>query len=241
MNLKQLIALVIFSIAMGFLEGAVVVYLRELYYPDGFNFPLNPIPDHIAVTELIREISTIVMLFTIGYIAGKDKITRFAGFIICFGIWDIVYYLALKLILDWPASIMDWDILFLIPCPWIGPVLAPCLVSVAMIILGFIIYYKSAKPGVNRILKIDRYLMFTGCGIILWSFLEEYLLFISNTDDGVLWGPGNKKLFEIINTYIPGEYNWWVFIIGYLLVLIGIFRYGISKNPAGRTIKERGW
>ena len=31
--------LIIFAVSMGFLEAIVVVYIRELYYPDGFRFP----------------------------------------------------------------------------------------------------------------------------------------------------------------------------------------------------------
>ena len=38
-----------FSISMGFLETSVVVDLRELLYPNGFNFPLTPITPRIGV------------------------------------------------------------------------------------------------------------------------------------------------------------------------------------------------
>jgi hypothetical protein len=40
MKIKTIIWLAVFSMAMGYLESAVVVYLRKLYYPDGFKFPL---------------------------------------------------------------------------------------------------------------------------------------------------------------------------------------------------------
>src|SRR5206468_746926 len=59
-----------------------------------------------------------------------------AAFVITFGTWDITFYIFLKLLLDWPASLFTWDILFLIPVPWIGPVLAPVLVSAVMIAAG---------------------------------------------------------------------------------------------------------
>ena len=38
----NLIWLTVFAIAMGFLETTVVVYLREILYPNGFSFPLAP-------------------------------------------------------------------------------------------------------------------------------------------------------------------------------------------------------
>ena len=35
-------ALLLYAVAMGYLEAAVVVYLRAIYYPEGFSFPLKP-------------------------------------------------------------------------------------------------------------------------------------------------------------------------------------------------------
>ena len=86
----------LFSIAMGFLESAVVIYLRKIYYPNGFSLPLVAIDKDILLTELLREAATIIMLLTVGIIAGKTKVSRFAYFIFCFGVWDIFYYVFLK-------------------------------------------------------------------------------------------------------------------------------------------------
>jgi hypothetical protein len=118
---KTFLWLTLFSIAMGYMESAIVVYLRKIYYPDGFQFPLTPIEVHIRLTEILREAATLIMLITIGIVAGKTKLQRFSFFIFCFGIWDIFYYVFLKMLLGWPATIFDWDILFLIPVPWVGP------------------------------------------------------------------------------------------------------------------------
>jgi hypothetical protein len=138
---KTLLWISLFAIAMGFLETSVVVYLRELYYPEGFTFPLVIIPNKIAVVEFWREIATIIMLVGAGIIAGKTRLTRFAYFIIAFAIWDIFYYVFLYVLLQWPESLFTWDILFLVPVPWTGPVIAPCLVSLGMILFGLIIIY----------------------------------------------------------------------------------------------------
>ncbi len=96
---KKFIWISLFAIAMGFLETSVVVYLRELYYPEGFTFPLVIIPNKIAVVEFWREIATIIMLVGAGIIAGKTRLTRFAYFIIAFAIWDIFYYVFLYVLL----------------------------------------------------------------------------------------------------------------------------------------------
>ena len=59
-----------------------------------------------------------------------------AGFMISFGVWDIFYYVFLRLLIGWPESLMTWDLLFLLPVPWVGPVIAPVLVSLSMIVAG---------------------------------------------------------------------------------------------------------
>ena len=107
--------LVLFGIAMGFFEAAVVVYLRQLYYPGGFSFPLKIMALGELSIEYLREFSTLIMLFSLAIVAGRNFYERFSYFLLCFGIWDIFYYVWLKVLLDWPQSLLTWDILFLIP------------------------------------------------------------------------------------------------------------------------------
>ena len=47
-----LVSAAVFAVAFGWVEAAVVVYLRALVYPDGFALPLRPIAPSIAVVEL---------------------------------------------------------------------------------------------------------------------------------------------------------------------------------------------
>src|SRR5260370_2822247 len=86
--------------------------------------------------EIGREAATIVMLAAVALAVARNAGDWAAAFVITFGTWDITFYVFLKLLLGWPASIFTWDILFLIPVPWVGPVLAPVLVSAAMIAAG---------------------------------------------------------------------------------------------------------
>lgn len=118
---------------MAYLEAAVVVYLRIIFYPEGFSFPLIPGPKVTILIELGREAATIVMLAAIAILCGRSRIERFAYFIFSFGVWDIMYYVWLRVQIGWPPSLLTWDLLFLIPLPWVGPVLAPVLVSIALI------------------------------------------------------------------------------------------------------------
>lgn len=129
----------LFGVAFGYIEGSVVVYLRELLYPEGFGFPLEEIPARLLRVEIAREAATLLVLGAFARLAATGGVRRLSVFALCFGIWDLVYYLTLKLWLDWPASILDWDVLFLIPVPWVAPVLAPVLVSLALVAAAVVI------------------------------------------------------------------------------------------------------
>lgn len=163
----------IFSISMGFVEAAVVVYLRRIYYPGGFAFPLKPLTDSLIGIEVLRETATIFMLLSIAVLAGKRIWERFAYFLFCFGVWDIFYYVWLKVLLDWPSTIFDWDILFLMPMPWIGPVIAPVTISMLMILLGLFIIYSFYKGYDFRPTLISRILTLIGSGFIVFSFMRD--------------------------------------------------------------------
>jgi hypothetical protein len=120
--LKVAIILICYSIAMAFLETTVVVYLRKLYYPEGFDFPLKALDFSIGIIEFLREFATLVMILTVALLTGKTKNEKFAAFIFIFAVWDIFYYIFLYVTLGWPSSLWTWDILFLIPTTWVGPV-----------------------------------------------------------------------------------------------------------------------
>jgi hypothetical protein len=77
---------------MAYLESAVVVYLREIYYPNGFSFPLQEITPFIYFTEIGREIATIIMLFSVSYFMSKNENgLHFSLLILLFGIFGIIY------------------------------------------------------------------------------------------------------------------------------------------------------
>lgn len=144
----RLLATVAFGAAFGWVEAAVVVYLRRIVYPGGFALPLVPIEPQLAVVELTRELATLAMLAAVAMLAGRTRWQRFAAFLVAFGAWDLVYYLGLKLALDWPASLATWDVLFLLPWPWLGPVYAPAAVAVLMLVFGGLVFRREERrPG----------------------------------------------------------------------------------------------
>jgi hypothetical protein len=228
--------LVAFSIAMGFLEAAVVVYLRKIYYPHGFQFPLTPIEPSIGLTEFLREASTIIMLLAIGILTGKNTSQKFGIFIFCFAIWDIFYYVFLKLLIGWPESLFTWDILFIIPVPWVGPVLAPCIVSATMIVLAFSVIYFQEK-GIDVHLKAKEWiLLMTGSFVIILSFVEDYLKYCS-VHKGIIGIPGKDGLFTEISTYVPVSFNWWVFMAGEALIIAGVISF-IKRAKSTKSLSD---
>jgi len=167
---KRFFIVVIFGIAFGYIEAAVVVYLREIFHPDGFTFPMNfaidPSSKRLLLTEIGREAATIVLIFTGAWLFGRNPQQRFAYLLTIFAIWDIFYYVWLKALLDWPARISDWDILFLIPTTWAAPVLAPLLISLTLLLFAIIILYRDSCSRPLKVARLD-WLIFILAGLIV--------------------------------------------------------------------------
>ena len=217
------LALWVFGIAMGVLEGIVVVYLRELYYPAGFTFPLAAMPRAIYGAELARELCTILMLGGLAALAATGFLRQFAVFLWSFAIWDVAYYAALKVALDWPDSWLQWDILFLIPIPWVGPVLAPLLYCIAMCAVGWGAW-RLADAGL-RMRASELVLIAVSVALVLWAFMEEPFGVVSRA---VLAEPDRARHAELVTaafqTYIPARFNWPVFLGGLLAGFAGAGR-----------------
>ena len=152
----RLLALVLFAAAMGWLEGVVVVYIRGLFGM-GHGVPIPPPGDVVErfgqmpwllPTEQGREVATIVMLATVAWLGAPTTRARLGAFLMIFGIWDIVYYLALYAMLRWPPSLATMDVLFLIPPgPWWNqPVWLPVAISAVMIVAGLRLF-SDGRPG----------------------------------------------------------------------------------------------
>ena len=160
--MKRVPLVMLWAVAFAFVESAVVEYLRTIYYPldeGGFFFPIKTVEqlqlmgeEHIRrlVIELGREAATMGMLATVGIIASNNRREAWAHFMIAFGVWDIFYYVWLKLFLNWPPDIMTWDLLFLLPVPWVAPVLAPVLIATTLVVSGLVVlFFETTKRPLN--------------------------------------------------------------------------------------------
>ena len=188
---------------MAYLEAAIVVYLRENYYLSGFDLTLAQIPDRIYFTEVGREIATIIMLYAYAYTIGKNGREIFAYFAFNFGIWDIGYYIWLKVLINWPTTLLDGDILFLIPLPWAGPVLAPILISIALIAAAYFILKFERLDKPIRLTKYDWGMEIIAAFILIFSFIFQT--------------PNMQEMIITVN------YPWWLFGCG---LTLGLYTFG---------------
>ena len=174
-TLKRFCIVVVFGIAFAYIEAAVVVYLRTIFHPDGFTFPLTtfgmgPLWKRLLLTEIGREAATIFLIFTASALIGRNIRQMCAYFMAIFAVWDIFYYVWLKVLLDWPASIWDWDILFLIPLVWACPVLYPVLVSITLLVFAAVILYRDSCARPLRVTPVDWFVFSLAGRIVVVSF-----------------------------------------------------------------------
>ena len=207
---KQLFWLMVWGVSFGYIEASVVVYLREIYYPEGFTFPVLIIQDHIMLTEVIREAVTLIIIWATVSLAYRNLQSQIAAYIVLFGIWDIFYYIFLKLLLNWPESLYTWDILFLIPSPWVGPVWAPVLVSIGFIYAGTSILLRNHK----------KHFICFGKGFILLEVVAALLIIVSFIIPG----------FSVIEQSIPTHFPWYLFFIGFLTGICVFLYYLFSSK-----------
>ncbi len=207
---RRLFWLVAWGIAFGYIEASIVVYLRKIYYPAGFSFPAVIIEPEIAVVEMIREITTLVFMWAVAELTYRSFQCRLAVFMFLFGIWDIFYYVFLKATLGWPSSPADWDILFLVPLPWVGPVWAPVIVSVGMIWAGTVIMVRNEQ---DRPLDLNaRFLLLeVAAGLVV---IVSFLI------------PGRAVMTQTI----PQHFPWYIFLAG---LFLGVGAFGRKLRKPG--------
>ena len=208
---------------MGLLEAAVVIYMRYLYYPEDplQIFPMRFLDAYDTVLELCREAATVVMIVSVAALAERrNKTLCFAAFVFVFGVWDLFYYVWLKVLLGWPVAWLEWDVLFLIPSVWLGPWICPSMIAVLFVVWGAIALRSdrviSFKPW-------DFAVFLLGALIGLIAFLEPALSVLRS--DGI----------EALSQYTPDDFQWGTFVAGWLLMGIGLWmtlRSGVSIEGA---------
>jgi len=220
---RIVVGLFLFGISFGYVEAAVVIYLRALYEPlrerltpgraPGDLFPLvdsgrmvsvAPETKRLLEVEVIREAATLIMLAAAAMLVAGERSFWLPAFSIAFGVWDISFYLFLKLWIDWPASLLTWDLLFLLPVPWASPVLAPVLVSLTIIGCGLAALYRPVYIRPREWLGLV-----LGGALVILSFTWDFQYLLAGG--------------------LPHYFAWWLFLAGELLSL-GTFVHAVFTN-----------
>jgi len=220
---RILVGLLLFGISFGYVEAAVVIYLRALYEPlrqrltpgraPGDLFPLANREKMVAEApetalllnvEVIREAATIVMLAAAAMLVTAERSLWLPTLSIAFGAWDLSFYLFLKLWIDWPASLLTWDLLFLLPVPWVAPVLAPVIVSFTIIGCGVVTLYRPIYTEWRHWTGL-----FLGGALVILSFTWDFR--------------------HVIAGNMPRPFTWWLFVTGDA-VSLGSFLHGFLRQ-----------
>lgn len=192
---RNLIWLIIWGIGFALIEAAVVVYLRKIYYPTGFQFPVAPVDWDIAGVEIAREAATLIVMWAVAELSQVRFQQKLAVFMVLFGIWDFFYYLFLKIISGWPESLATLDVVFLIPRPWVGPIWAPVLISLGLVYAGVSVLRDAEKGVAIRYDKKFWFLEIAAGVVIIASFLQAGAHLISETT--------------------PDPFPWYLFLAGF--------------------------
>ena len=141
---------------------------------------------------------------------------RFAYFLYIFAVWDIFYYVFLKITVNWPSSILTWDVLFLIPIPWTSPVLFPVLSSVTMIAISIFLYNLYYRYKLKNLSAAEWSLLYAGAFLIFITFICGYFQLVFKNFNLIVKG---VSLRVISAGFIPDRYYWEIFTVGELLVI----------------------
>jgi hypothetical protein len=190
MDTRRAIWVSLYAVAMATVEAAVVVYLRALHPVDApVAALLAVIPDRLITIEVGREAATLGMLLAVAVLAGRDRWERFLLFSFTFGIWDICYYVWLWVFIGWPPSLLTWDVLFLIPVPWLAPVLAPLIVSVCLVAGSVWLLTLRARGASLAVPPLVWLLAAAAAVLVLLSFTLDYRAVIERIEPaGFRWG-----------------------------------------------------
>lgn len=218
---ERLLWVSIYAVAMALLEAAVVVYLRGL---------LDVSADRVSLgsygrVEVGREVATVVMLVAVGWLSGKTGADRLAYGLLAFGLWDIGYYAWLRVLIGWPATLLDWDLLFLVPLPWWGPVLAPALIAALICANAVLALGRLEREERPRFTPARVGLVTTGGALALYVFTSDSL-------HAFLKGWPNWYALR------PGPFRWSLFLVALALMALPSLTAQWSPGLPGKRLNE---
>jgi len=215
MQSRKLGWVLVYALAMAYAEAAAVVYLRRVFGVVDLLRDRAAYDPRIAAIEIGRETSTLVMLLALGFAAGRSRQARLGFALFAFGTWDVLYYVWLKVLLGWPESLTTQDVLFLIPLPWWGPVIAPVLVAVLLLALGALLVVRDDHGRPARLGPLGWGMLAAGALLVLSAFMADALRALP---------AGAEELSRLK----PGAFHWPLFIAGLGAMAFSVWRVARS-------------
>lgn len=221
MQARRLGWVALLALAMAYLEAAVVVYLRHIYGITDLVRDVAAYDPRLAAVEAGREAAALVVLLAVGLVAGRSPQARLGFALFAFGLWDILYYAWLRVLIGWPRTLLDQDILFLIPLPWWGPVLSPVLIAFLAAAGGAMAVVhddlkRALRPGPAGWCAL-------GAGMLaaLYAFMADALRAL----------PASP---EALSRLRPTAFNWPLYSAGLLAMAFSLWRAArwTSRRPA---------
>lgn len=203
LTLAAYLALWVFALAFALVEAAVVVYLRAL--AGNALFPLHnalqSLGPRLQSLEVWREAATLILLLVPALLVQAPGLVRAAAFLLVFSVWDLGYYGFLWLLTGWPGTVMTYDILFLIPRPWISPVVCPVIVAATAMLASTVYIYLARNRAVRVPGASEMLAMLAGVAAMFLSFIWESEYYLKGG--------------------LPPRFPWWLFLTGYGVALLG--------------------
>ena len=220
---ERWVLVVAFAVGMAWVEAASVYYLRVLV-DRVIPYQENPLPMRgiLGEVELVREAATLLMLLTVGMLAGRTWHTRLGYTAIAFGVWDILYYIFLRVMCDWPQSLLDWDILFLLPLPWWGPVLAPVSIALLMIVWGTLATQSDDPGPVSSLTRATWGSSCLGIVLALYVFMADALRTV-------------HQGLDVTRHVLPTSFNWSLFWVAFTLMAMPVAEIGWRMRSQPRV------
>jgi len=204
-----------YTVAMAAVESAVVVYLRALHSGDAPVSVLQyALPERLVLIEVGREVATLIMILAVAALAARTARDAFLYFALMFGVWDVFYYIWLWVFIGWPPSLFTWDILFLIPVPWLGPVIAPVIVSLCLVVGSL---WLLARPSF-AMPRLSWGLAILGAVLVVLSFTVDYHYALIPAD--------------------PPRFRWELFGAGILVAIGGMIWASRGSHALKRRLGE---
>lgn len=216
------LALWLFALCFGLVEAAVVVYLRAVGGTQGTELAqlhqlLHGLDARMLFIERQREAATIVMLLVPAFLFSERFAYRLLAYLLAFGVWDLTYYAFLRGFIGWPPQWTTLDVLFLIPKPWIAPVICPVLVAGGMVLFATLYLFLARTRAIKTPHAAAWGALFLGMALALYSFM-------SNTD-----------AYLHATEQLP-QFGWIAFGISYALLTVAavIMLVQLYREPKAR-------